>query len=292
MSERYFKWLLLAPTLLVVAAMAAFPLGYSLVLSFRQWKLAQSNTPGDFIGLQNYTNLLLDDPEFWETVRVTCVFVGADVLATLVIALSVALLLRKAGRVNSLARVLLMLPFVMSPALIGISFRFFLNPEYGVLQAALASMVPWFAGKVWLADSTLSMVAVVASDVWHWAPYMTLVILGGLASIPAETQEAAKVDGASSWAVFRDITLPQLKPVIAIVLLLKTVFALKAFDTIYTLSSGGPGTSTQTLAYFVYQTAFNYYDMGYAAAAAYVLTAVLMVLAGFYLRLLFKKPSS
>ena len=292
MSERYFKWLLLTPTLLVVAAMTAFPLGYSLVLSFRQWKLAQSNTPGDFIGLQNYTNLLTDDPEFWDTVRVTLVFVGADVLATLVIALSAALLLRKAGRINSLARVLLMLPFVMSPALIGISFRFFLNPEYGVLQAALASMVPWFSGKVWLADSNLSMIAVVASDVWHWAPYMTLVILGGLASIPAETQEAAKVDGASSWAVFRDITLPQLKPVIAIVLLLKTVFALKAFDTIYTLSSGGPGTSTQTLAYFVYQTAFNYYDMGYAAAAAYVLTAVLMVLAGFYLRLLFRKPSS
>jgi multiple sugar transport system permease protein len=292
MSERYFKWLLLAPTLIVVAAMAAFPLGYSLVLSFRQWKLAQSNTPGNFIGLQNYTNLLSDDPEFWDSVRVTLVFVGADVLVTLAIALSVALLLRKAGRVNSLARVLLMLPFVMSPALIGISFRFFLNPEYGVFQALLAKVIPWFAGKVWLADSTLSMVAVVASDVWHWAPYMTLVMLGGLASIPAETQEAAKIDGASSWAVFRDITLPQLKPVVAIVLLLKTVFALKAFDTIYTLSSGGPGTSTQTLAYFVYQTAFNYYDMGYAAAAAYVLTAVLMVLAGFYLRLVFSKASS
>ncbi|MFN5940593.1 MAG: carbohydrate ABC transporter permease, partial [Polaromonas sp.] len=112
MSERCLKWLLLAPTLIVVAAMAAFPLGYSLVLSFRQWKLAQSNTPGDFIGLQNYTNLLSDDPEFWDSVRVTLVFVGADVLVTLAIALSVALLLRKKGRVNSLARVLLMLPFV------------------------------------------------------------------------------------------------------------------------------------------------------------------------------------
>lgn len=292
MAERYLKWLLLAPTLVVVAAMAAFPLGYSLLLSFRQWKLAQSSTPGNFVGLQNYTNLLTDDPEFWDTVRVTLVFVGADVAATLVIALATALLLRRVGHVNSLARVLLILPFVMSPALIGISFRFFLNPEYGVLQAVLASVIPWFAGKVWLADSTLSMIAVVASDVWHWAPYMTLVLLGGLASIPAETQEAAKIDGASSWAVFRDITLPQLKPVIGIVLLLKTVFALKAFDTIYTLSSGGPGTSTQTLAYFVYQTAFNYYDLGYAAAAAYVLTAVLMVLAGFYLRLVFSKRSS
>ena len=292
MSERYLKWLLLAPTLVVVAAMTAFPLGYSLLLSFRQWKLAQSSTPGHFIGLQNYTNLLTDDPEFWDTVRVTAVFVGADVLATLVIALSIALLLRSAGRINSLARVLLILPFVMSPALIGISFRFFLNPEYGVFQALLSSLIPWFEGKVWLADSTLAMIAVVASDVWHWAPYMTLVLLGGLASIPAETQEAAKVDGASNWAVFRDITLPQLKGVIAVVLLLKTVFALKAFDTIYTLSSGGPGTSTQTLAYFVYQTAFNYYDLGYAAAAAYVLTAVLMVLAGFYLRLLFAKAAS
>ena len=292
MGERYLKWLLLAPTLVVVAAMAAFPLGYSLLVSFRQWKLAQSSTPGQFVGLKNYTNLLTDDPEFWDTVRVTAVFVGADVLATLVIALSVALLLRSAGRINSLARVLLILPFVMSPALIGISFRFFLNPEYGVFQAVLSNLVPWFAGKVWLADSTLAMIAVVASDVWHWAPYMTLVLLGGLASIPAETQEAAKVDGASSWAIFRDITLPQLKGVIAIVLLLKSVFALKAFDTIYTLSSGGPGTSTQTLAYFVYQTAFNYYDLGYAAAAAYVLTAVLMVLAGFYLRLLFAKSTS
>ena len=292
MGERYLKWLLLAPTLLVVAAMAAFPLGYSLVLSFRQWKLAQSSTPGDFIGLQNYTNLLTDDPEFWDSVRTTVIFVGADVLATLVIALGLALLLRKAGRINSLARVLLIVPFVMSPALIGISFRFFLNPEYGVFQAALSNVIPWFAGKVWLADSTLSMIAVVAADVWHWAPYMTLVMLGGLASIPAETQEAARIDGASDWAVFRDVTLPQLMPVIAIVLLLKTVFALKAFDTIYTLSSGGPGTSTQTLAYFVYQTAFNYYDLGYAAAAAYVLTAVLMVLAGFYLRLLFRKASS
>ena len=292
MGERYLKWWLLAPTLLVVAAMAAFPLGYSLLLSFRQWKLAQSSTPGPFVGLQNYINLATDDPEFWDTVRVTAVFVGADVLVTLVVALSVALLLRSAGRINSLARVLLILPFVMSPALIGISFRFFLNPEYGVFQAALSSVIPWFAGKVWLADSTLAMVAVVASDVWHWAPYMTLVLLGGLASIPAETQEAAKVDGASSWAVFRDITLPQLKGVMAIVLLLKTVFALKAFDTIYTLSSGGPGTSTQTLAFFVYQTAFNYYDLGYAAAAAYVLTAVLMVLAGFYLRLLFAKAAS
>jgi multiple sugar transport system permease protein len=292
MFDRSLKWLLLAPTLIVVGAMAAFPLGYSLLLSLRKWKLARSNTPEEFVGLENYINLFTDDPEFWEAVRTTLVFVGADVSVTLLFALGVALLLQKTTRLSAFARVLLILPFIISPALIGVSFRFFLNPEYGIVQALLANAVPWFGNKVWLADSTLAMIAVVASDVWHWAPYMTLVMLGGLAGIPRDTLEAARVDGASSWAVFRDITLPQLKPVIGVVLLLKTVFALKAFDTIYTLSNGGPGTSTQTLAYFVYQTAFNYYDMGYAAASAYILTAVLMVLAVFYLRLIFRKAQS
>ena len=280
---------LLAPALLFVAAMALFPLGSALVRSFRQWRLTKSTEPGPFVGLENYVLLFTDDPEFLESLWATFVFVTSDVAATLAVALGAALLLRRAGRVNSLARVLLILPFVMSPALIGISFRFFLNPEFGIAQFLIGQVIPALEGKVWLADRTLAMVAVVASDVWHWAPYMTLVILGGLASIPAETEEAARVDGASEWAVFRDVTLPQLLPVLGIVLVLKTVFALKAFDTIFTLTNGGPGTSTQTLAYFVYHTAFNYYDMGYAAAAAWVLTALLLALSGYYLRLVFRK---
>ena len=282
-------WLLLAPALLFVAAMALFPLGYSFILSFREWKLAQSVVPGQWVGVNNYGYLLTDDPDFLEAIRVTVVFVVANVLITLAIALGAALLLKKVGRVNSLARVLLILPFVMSPALIGISFRFFLNGEYGIVHHLIGLAFPSMKDTIWLANSTLSMVAVVAADVWHWAPYMTLVMLGGLASIPKETEEAARIDGASSWAVFRDVTLPQLLPVISIVLVLKTVFALKAFDIIYTLSNGGPGRSTQTLAYFVYETAFNYYDMGYAAAAAYILTAALLVTSGCYLRLVFRK---
>ncbi len=282
-------WLLLAPALLFVAAMALFPLAYSFVLSFREWKLARSVTPGDWVGFQNYWYLLTDDPDFLEAIQVTSVFVVSNVLVTLLVALGAALLLNRAGRINTFARVLLILPFVMSPALVGISFRFFLNGEYGIVHHLIGLALPSMVDTIWLADSTLAMVAVVAADVWHWAPYMTLVMLGGLASIPKETEEAARIDGACAWAVFRDVTLPQLLPVISVVLVLKTVFALKAFDIIYTLSNGGPGRSTQTLAYFVYETAFNYYDMGYAAAAAYILTAMLLVASGFYLRLVFRK---
>ena len=280
---------LLTPALVFVLAMAVFPLAYSFLLSLREWKLAQTDTPGAWVGMSNYVDLLTDDPEFLDSVKVTAVFVFWDVLVTLIFALGVGLLLKREGKIFSIARVLLLLPFVMSPAVIGISFKFFLNAEYGILQYLLGWFIPALEGNVWLSDSTLSMIAVVASDVWHWAPYMTLVMLGGLASIPKETEEAARVDGAGPIRVFWDVTLPQLWPVIAIVAILKTVFALKAFDTIFTLSNGGPGTSTQTLAYYIYNTAFGYYDMGYAAAAAYILTATLLCVAMFYLRLVLKK---
>lgn len=280
---------LLTPALVFVLAMAVFPLAYSFLLSLREWKLAQTDSPGAWVGMSNYVNLLTDDPEFLDSVKVTAIFVFWDVLITLIFALGVGLLLKREGKIFSIARVLLLLPFVMSPAVIGISFKFFLNAEYGILQYLLGWFIPALDGKVWLADSTLSMIAVVASDVWHWAPYMTLVMLGGLASVPKETEEAARVDGAGPIRVFWDVTLPQLWPVIAIVAILKTVFALKAFDTIFTLSNGGPGTSTQTLAYYIYNTAFGYYDMGYAAAAAYILTATLLCVAMFYLRLVLKK---
>ncbi|NBO15282.1 MAG: sugar ABC transporter permease [Betaproteobacteria bacterium] len=288
--KRIPAWVwLLSPALLFVLVMAVFPLGYSLLLSLRDWKLARMDEPGAWVGLNNYVLLFTDDPDFLDAIRVTAIFLGWDVLATMLIALGAALLLRRQGRIHSFTRVLLILPFVMSPAVIGVSFRFFLNPEYGVLQHVLGWLIPALQGKVWLSDAKLAMLAVVASDVWHWAPYMTLMILGGLAAVPKETEEAARVDGAGAMRVFLDITLPQIWPVLGVVAILKSVFALKAFDTIFTLSNGGPGTSTQTLAYYVYNTAFGYYDMGYAAAAAYVLTAVLMTLAMYYLKLVIRK---
>ena len=290
MIRRIPAWVwLLSPALMFVLAMAVFPLGYSLVLSLREWKLARMDEPGAWVGLQNYVMLLTDDPEFMDSLKVTAIFLGWDVLVTLILSLGAALLLKRQGRVYSLTRVLLILPFVMSPAVIGISFRFFLNAEYGIFQHLIGQLIPSLQGKVWLSDATLTMAAVVASDVWHWAPYMTLIILGGLASVPKETEEAARVDGAGPIRVFLDVTLPQIWPILGVVMILKSVFALKAFDTIYTLSNGGPGTSTQTLAYYVYNTAFGYYDMGYAAAAAYILTAMLLTIAMFYLRLVIRK---
>jgi multiple sugar transport system permease protein len=200
-----------------------------------------------------------------------------------------ALLLRRAGVLQSVARAVLILPFAVSPALVGISFRFMFNAEMGVYSYVARSLVPGFGDTVWLADPTLALLTLVFSDVWRWVPYMTLVVLGGLAALSREPEEAARIDGATEWQVMRDVTIPQLLPVLSVVAVLKTIFALKMFDQVVTLTGGGPGASTQTLAYLVYSVGFRWYDMGYASAVAYLLTFALVLLAAYYMRLILRK---
>jgi multiple sugar transport system permease protein len=289
LRERAFKYLLLLPAGVVVLATTLYPLGFALVISFRDWQLTSRTGPGPFVGFDNYMFGLTDDIELANALRVSAIFVAFDVAITIVVALALALALRRAGVLQSLVRAVLILPFAMSPALIGISFRFMFNAEHGVIAVALAAVFPALRDVVWLADPVLAMAVLVLSDVWHWAPYMTLVFLGGLAAIPAESEEAARVDGAPEWRVALEVTLPQLKGVIAVVAILKTVFALKMFDQVVTLTGGGPGSATQTLAYLVYTVAFRWYDMGYASAIAWMLTTVLILLAVLYARLLFAK---
>jgi multiple sugar transport system permease protein len=286
MSDRTLKYLLLLPALLIVGLTTLYPLAFSLVTSFREWDLTRDLAPSAFVGVDNYVYALTEDYDFYDALRVTVWFVVLDVVATIAIALGLAVILRRNGPLHRATRVVLILPFAMSPALIGISWRFMFNPEVGVFTYILGTIFPPLRGQAWLADPTLAMVALVSCDVWHWMPYMTLVLLGGLASLPRDSEEAARIDGASEWRVFRDVTLPQLRPVIAVVTVLKTVFALKMFDQVVTLTGGGPGNRTQTLAYLVYRVAFSAFDMGQASALAWILTTVLIALGAYYMRFL------
>jgi multiple sugar transport system permease protein len=138
----------------------------------------------------------------------------------------------------------------------------------------------------WLADPQLAMGILVLTDVWHWTPYMTFMCLGGLASIPRETEEAARIDGASNLRIVFGIILPQMRGVILVMAVLKTIFALKMFDQVVTLTGGGPGTSTETLAYFIFNVGFRWFDMGYASALAWILTAMMMIISIWYVRML------
>lgn len=281
MRDARLKYVLVLPAVAVVLATMVYPLAFSAVASLHKWRLAASPRMGAFVGGRNYADVG-GDPDFFAALWRTLVFVAGDVAGVTLLALGLALLLRRTGALQSLLRAVLILPFAMSPALIGISWRFFYNPEYGVFARLIGAVLPPLRDTVWLAEPATAMAVVISADVWHWTPYMALVILGGLAAIPAETEEAARIDGASDWQVFKDVVLPQLAPVLGVVVVTKAVFAFKTFDEIYTVTQGGPGSATEVLSYYIYRIAFIGFDMGYASALSYVLTALLLVVSGLY----------
>jgi multiple sugar transport system permease protein len=283
-SDRYTRYVLLLPALALVLGTTLWPVASALTTSLRDWRLKRSPVPQKWVGFENYL-VALDEPEFWNALKVTAVFVTINVLLTVAVALVLALLLRRAGVLQSLVRAVLILPFAVSPALIGVSFRFMLNGEHGVLAKAFSSL-PGLADVVWLATPGYAMAALILSDVWHWFPYLTLMFLGGLAAIPKETEEAAEIDGATPLQSIFLVVLPQMKGVIAVGLILKSIFALKMFDQVATLTGGGPGITTQTLAHYTYSVGFVHYDMGLASALAVVLTAILVAVGVVYIRLI------
>jgi len=289
MRDRHLKYLLVLPAVVVVFATAIWPLIQSLILSFRFWKLSKSSTPGPFIGWENYSWAIFEEPDFWNATLVTTVYTVLTVGLTTLIALGIALLLAPGGRLRLTVRTLLILPFAMSPALVGVSFRFMFNPEFGLFDAFFGLLIPPLAEVSWLSDPTLAFAVCVMADIWGWIPFITLVLIGGIAAVPKETIEAAYVDGASAFAAFRDVTLPQLMPVLAIVTILKSIFSIKTFDQIYMLTNGGPGNATQTLAHYAYFNGFKYYDMGYAASVAWIMVLPMIVLTYFYTRYVFRR---
>ena len=300
MRDRHLKYLFVLPALFVVAATAIWPLSQSFYLSFREWKLnrARDSKPlweYQYDGLENIAYLFdnylyaLEDDLLWNSIRVTSIFTVASVLASVGLALGLALLLAPGGKFRLTVRTLLILPFAMSPALIGVSWRFMFQPDFGLFKAFFDVLIPPLADMDWLGDTTLAMVALVGSDVWHWTPYLTLVLIGGLATVPQDAREAAMIDGAGSWRVFMDDTLPSILPVLAVCLVLKTIFSLKMFDQVYMLTNGGPGNSTQTLAHYIYFNGFKYYNMGYASAVSYLLVIPMFGLTWIYMKLVFLK---
>ena len=288
MRDKTLKYLLVMPAVIVVFATAVWPLLYSLLLSLRTWKLSTSNTPGAFVWWDNYEQAL-ETANFINAVQKTLLYVGLTVGLTTVLALLLALLLAKGGWLRRSVQTLLILPFAMSPALVGVSWRFMFNPEFGLFAALFSVVLPPLAGINWLATPELAFAALVMADVWSWTPFMTLVLIGGLAAVPRDTIEAASVDGASSVRILFEVIIPQLIPVLAVVLILKTIFSMKAFDLIFMLTQGGPGTATQTLVYHAYLNGFKYYDMGYAAAVSWFMVIPMMALSCLYTRFVFRR---
>jgi len=287
--DNVLKYVLVAPAVLVVLVTAIWPLVESARLSFTVGRLNRPESLEQYLGWDNFIWALLEEPAFWNSVWVTAIYTILTVGLTTFLALGLAILLAPGGWLRSGVQTLLILPFAMSPALIGVSFRFMFNPEFGLFDAFFGALIPPLAEVSWLADPILAFAVCVMADVWGWIPFLTLVLIGGLVSVPQETLEAAQVDGAGPWRVFRDVTLPQLAPVLAVAVILKSIFSLKTFDQIFMLTNGGPGTTTQTLSHYIYFNGMKYGQIGFAASVAWLMVIPMVFLTYAYARLVFRR---
>lgn len=283
MHKKHIKTILLVPGLSILAVTTLYPFFNALITSFRVWHLDKTLTPGKFIGLENYIRVF-QDANFGNSVMVTVIYTVISVALSIVVAMMIALLMQKPGIFSAFFKIFLILPYAMAPALKGFSWRFMLNPYYGVIDKLLDTIFPFLEDVVWLGSPGWALFWLAITEVWGWAPYIGLVFIGALDSLPSQVFDVAKVDGANVVQTFFYITLPMMKPIIVMVTLLKIIFSVRQFDAVVTMTGGGPGRSTETVNYFIYKTGFRFFDMGYASALAYLLVAGLFIFAFLYVK--------
>jgi multiple sugar transport system permease protein len=244
-SERRLGAAMLAPSLAVIALVAAYPIGYAIWLSLNEYSVV---TPGlsRFVGFDNYS-AALGSSEFWDAMRTTLVFTGASVALELVIGLAMAVVMHQAFRGRALLRAVVLVPWAILTVVTAITWRTIFEPELGFANSMLGALGLPGENVVWLGEEGYALAVMVFADVWKTAPFMALLLLAGLQGIPDDLYDAAKVDGASTWQRFRRITLPLLRPAIAVALIFRTLDALRIFDLPFVLTQGSNGTETLSL---------------------------------------------
>ena len=273
-----------APAALVILLIVVVPLGRALWMSLFDIQLTRPGVE-PFVGLGNYIDQLTSG-EFWGSTGRALWFTVVSTVLELALGLGLALLMDQPLRMRWLLRSIVILPWALPTIVNALMWRWIDNAEYGALNAVLTQTGVLHRYQPWLSDSDLAMWMVIGADVWKITPLVAILLLAGLQTIDREVVEVARVDGAGPVALFRHIILPLLTPVILIVLVLRTMEAFKVFDIIWIMTHGGPANSTQTIAIYAYQTAYQGFDFGRGAALGYLIALVIMVLAAVYLRLL------
>lgn len=280
--ERWVVLLLLGPTLLYLFAMSVYPTIYSLWLAAHNYTIYRPDI-ASFAGIDNFLELL-DAEVFSQSFIVTVLFSVFTVTLEFAIGLAVAILLDRKMAGIGLLRTLLIVPVLISPVGMGLTFRYILAPTYGLLTYLLKSAgIPT---ADWMASTTWALPAVILVDVWQWTPFVTLILLSGMQSVSVEVTEAAELDGLTEGQKLWHIVLPLIRPVAIIAVLIRLIDSIRVFDMIFVLTRGGPGTSTEVLSVYSYVTGFTEGDMGVAAALAWVTVIFVNIVVLFFLRAL------
>lgn len=267
------KWAFLLPCLGYLVLMAIFPLAWSLSLSFTRWLGTIMEKP-QWTGLTNFRDILFENPRFWKTLWFTVRFVSLAVIFQLGIGLGMAYLLRNNFRGRSFLRVLFLVPMACPPIAVAFLWKMMLHPDIGVINSALQMVglpkVRWTT-SVLVAPFTIVMV-----DVWEWTPFMFLALLAAFQALPVELDDAAAIDGASNFQIFRNITIPLITPVIVTIVLIRVIDAFKLFELVFGITSAGPANATESLSYYIYLTGIKWFNLGKGAAMSWVFLLIVL----------------
>ncbi len=281
--EQRTGWLMVAPALLLLLLIYGYPILRSFWLSLFTKNLGTQLEP-IFSGLDNYDRMI-GDGRFWQSLWNTAIFTSSSVVLELVLGMAIALILHQTFLGRSLVRTVALLPWALPTALIGLAWAWIFNDQFGVWNDILMRLGIIQTGVNWLGDPITAMMAVIAGDVWKTTPFISILLLAGLQSIPRELYEAHTMDGAKPWQSFTKITLPLLMPQILIVFLFRFAGAFGVFDLIQVMTGGGPGGATEVVSLYIYSTVMRYLDFGYGAALVVVtfLLLITVVLVGIFL---------
>lgn len=279
------------PALFVLALIFLYPLVDAFWISLQRWNLISGVKRWG--GLDNYV-AIFGDPGFLDVIRVTFVYsvlsVAFEFLLGLGLALAVRTGLRRGLPGFPLIRVLVLAPLLVAPLLWAFYFRSFYSPQFGLFNAILNGI--GLPSVLWVNDPDIAIYSLVLADVWQWTPFMFSILLAGLLALPADVVEAARVDGAPGWRILVSIELPMLRPVLLVAILIRTIDSLRYLDLVLVITQGGPGRSTEILNYLAYRTSFQEFQLGKGAALSFIVFALVMVVAGALLRVMWKNANA
>lgn len=271
----------IGPAFFVLAIILFYPLGYSLWLSFHKWNLREFKLGIPFVGFTNYINLF-NNSEFLNSLWITLKFMVIAISIEFALGMALALLLNHDLKGKGIIRSLILLPMMCTNVVIGLTWRLLLNYQYGLVNyyIGLIGLKP----VEWLSSPSVAMTSVVIVDVWNTTSFVALMLLAGLQALPDEPFEAARIDGASAWQTFTNLTLPLLRPTILVALLWRIIDTFRIFDVIYLLTAGGPARMTETVSIYTYRYGFQSFNLGFASAASYIMILLMLIVAAFLAR--------
>jgi ABC-type sugar transport system permease subunit len=283
-QEARLGWWLVLPAVATILLVALFPLGWTAWESVHLHDLRMPWLGRPFIGADNYLEAL-GDRRFWSALGHTGFFTAASVGLELVLGLALALAMNRAYRGRGLVRAAVLVPWAVPTVVAGLLWRFMFDGQ-GIVNAVLTDLGVIDTPVVWFIHATTAWVPVILADVWKTTPFVALLLLAGLQNIDASLYEAARIDGASAWRQFRHVTLPLLKPAILVAVIFRTLDAFRVFDLVYALTGGGPGTSTEPIALYTFNSLLQNLRFGYGAALSVIVFVVTFALALLYIRVL------